>query len=41
MIGRVVNLPIDIDNGLVDGSILNPGKYFVKIQVSESIIVKE
>ena len=41
MIGRLVSLPIDLNEGLVDGSELANGKYMVRVITEHGMIAKE
>ena len=41
MVGRLVSLPIDLEEGLVDGSELANGKYMVRVITEHGMIAKE
>jgi hypothetical protein len=41
MLGRLVSLPIDLNEGLVDGSELANGKYMVRVITEHNMITKE
>ena len=41
MLGRLVSLPVDLEEGLVDGSELANGKYMVRVITEHGMIAKE
>jgi hypothetical protein len=41
MTGRVIELPINVQNGTVDGSNLESGKYIVHLVTNEDIILQK
>ena len=41
MLGRKMSLPIDLEAGFIDGSELSSGKYIIKIQSEDTLILKE
>lgn len=41
MLGRVISLPVDLENHIVDGSSLAPGKYMVRLFTNTNTILQQ
>lgn len=41
MLGRIIELPTDLQNGLVDGSTLNAGRYMVRVRTNQTVLISE